>query len=66
MHEKSKHSKTTFHFIREKTEDGTILIDYVPTDKMAADITTISLPASKVGKIRRVLMGTDSMQSAEI
>ena len=42
MHERSKHIETKFHFIRDKTEDGTISIHYVPTDKMAADIFTKS------------------------
>ena len=43
MH-KSNYIETKFHFIRDKTEDGTISIHYVPTDKMAADIFTKSLP----------------------
>ena len=42
MHMMSKHIETKFHFIRDKTEDGIISIHYVPTDKMAADIFTIS------------------------
>ena len=46
MHKRSKHIETKFHFIRYKTEDGTILIHCVPTDKMAADIFTKSLPVS--------------------
>ena len=66
MHKRSKHIETKFHFIREKTEDGTISIHYVPTDKMAADIFTKSLPVSKVDTFRAVLMGTDSTQSAQI
>ena len=40
MHKRSKHIEKKFHFIRDKTEDGTISIDYVPNDKMAADIFT--------------------------
>ena len=42
MHKRSKHVETKFHFIRDKTEDGTISVQYVPTDKMAADIFTKS------------------------
>ena len=30
MHKRSKHIETKFHFIRDKTEDGTISIHYVP------------------------------------
>ena len=65
MHKRSKHIKTKFHFIRDKTEDGTISIHYVPTDKMAADILTKSLPVSKVEAFRAVLMRADSTQSAQ-
>ena len=32
MHKRSKHIETKFHFIRDKTEDGTISIHYVPTE----------------------------------
>ena len=66
MHKRSKHIETKFHFIRDKTEDGTISIHYVPTDKMAADIFTKSLPVSKVETFRAVLMGTDSTQSVQV
>ena len=65
MHKRSKHIETKFHFIWDKTEDGTVSIHYVPTDKMAADIFTKSLPASKVEIFRAVLMGTDSMFKSE-
>ena len=65
MHKRCKHIETKFHFIRDKTENGTVSIQCVPTDKMAADIFTKSLPVSKVETFRAVLMGTDSMQSAQ-
>ena len=44
MHKRSKHIETKFQFIRDKTGDGTISIHYVPTDKMAGNIFTKSLP----------------------
>ena len=66
MHKRNKHIEPKFHFIQDKTEDGTISIHYVPTDKMAADIFTKSLPVSKVETFRAVLMGTDSTQSAQV
>ena len=46
MHEKSKHIEKKFHFIGDKTEDGTISIHYVPTDNMAVDIFMKFLPIS--------------------
>ena len=53
MHKRNKHIETKFHFIRDKTEDGTISIPYLPTDKMAADIFTKSLPVSRLHWFRR-------------
>ena len=66
MHNRSKHIETKFHYVRDKAEDGTISIHYVPTDKMAAEIFTKSLPVSKVETFKTVLMGTDSTQSAQV
>ena len=66
MHKRSKHIETKFHFIRDKTEDGTISIHYLPTDKMAADIFTKSLPFSKVETFRAVMMEADSTQSPQV
>ena len=66
MHKGSKHIETKFHFIRDKTEDRTISVHYVPTDKMAANIFTKSLPLPKVEAFRAVLMGADSTQSAQV
>ena len=66
MQKLSKNIETKFHFIRDKTEDWTIYIHYVPTDKMAADIFTKSLPVSKVETFRTVLMGIDSTQSTQV
>ena len=66
MHKRSKHIEKKIHFSRDKTEDGTISIHYVPTDKMVANIFTKSLPVSKVETFRIVLMGTDSTQSSQV
>ena len=66
MHKKSKHIETKFHFFRDKTEDGTVSIHYVPTDKMAVDIFTKSLPVSKVETFRAILVGRDSTESAQV
>ena len=64
--QEEKHIKTKINFIRDKKEDGTISIHYVPTEKLAADIFTKSLPVSMVETFRTVLMGTDSTQSAQV
>ena len=66
IHKRSKHLETKIPFIRYKTEDGTISIQYVLTDKIAADIFIKSLPVSKVETFRTLLMGTDSTQSTQL
>ena len=40
MHKRSKHIERKVHLIRDKTEEATISIHYVTTDKMATDIFT--------------------------
>ena len=50
MHKRSNHIEKKSQVIRDKTEDGTTSIHYVPTDKMTADIFTKSLPVPKVEK----------------
>ena len=66
MQKRSKHIEMKFHFIRDKTEDGTISIHYVPTEKLADHIFTKFSRASKVETFRTALMGTDSTQSAQV
>ena len=43
MHQQTKHIELEHHYIREKYEDGTIVISYVPTRSQQADILTKSL-----------------------
>lgn len=40
---RTKHIDVRYHFIREKVEDGTIALEYVPTDEQLADVMTKSL-----------------------
>lgn len=46
-HSRSKHSDIRHYFIREKLEDGTIDLRYLPTDKMPADGLTKGLTHDK-------------------
>ena len=62
MHKRIKNIKTKFHFIRDETEDGTNSIHYVPSDKMAADIFTKSIPVSRGGNIQNCFDLTQSTQ----
>ena len=57
MHKRSKHIDTKLHFITERVENKEIGIQYIPTEEMAADSLTRSLPQVKFEKHRCVLLG---------
>ena len=42
-HDQTKHVEVDKHFIKEKVEDGTICMVYVPTNKQVADVLTKTL-----------------------
>ena len=39
-HSRMKHLNTKYHWLREQVEDKAFTLDYVPTDKMPADVLT--------------------------
>ena len=43
QHERSKHVEIDRHFIREKVEEGTICLTFLPTHLQAADVLTKAL-----------------------
>ena len=57
MQKRSKHIDVKFHFIRERIEDGTIQLEYCPTELMQADLLTKALTFQKVEKHRNSIMG---------
>ena len=57
LHKRSKHIDTKYHFIRERVDDNSIKLIYTPTDEMAADLLTKSLPQQKVEQHREQLLG---------
>ena len=57
MHERSKHIDTKYHFIREKVDDNSVQLVCTPTDQLAADLLTKSLPQVKVEQHRKQLLG---------
>ena len=57
MHKRSKHIDTKYHFIREKVDDNSVQLVYTPTDQLAADLLTKSLPQVKVEQHRKHLLG---------
>ena len=44
QHDRTKHMKVDKHFIKEKVEEGTICMTYVPTKEQIADTFTKGLP----------------------
>ena len=43
-HERTKHIDIRYNFVREKVEDKTIVVKYLETTEMLADILTKGLP----------------------
>jgi hypothetical protein len=46
-HARTKHIDIQYHYVRDKTFDGTVAFNYVPTAKMAADGLTKALERVK-------------------
>ena len=46
-HSRTKHIDIRYHFIRQHVQDGTIQLEYIPTDQMLADILTKSQPGPR-------------------
>ena len=47
FHERSKHIRIKYHFIRDCLEDGSIMASHIATTNQLADILTKSLGKSK-------------------
>ena len=63
-HGRAKHIGIKFHFIRELVEDGTVSIQYCPTEEMVADMLTKGLPQHQFTKLRH-LAGVRLMPSCK-
>src|SRR5258706_15978720 len=55
FHARSKHIEVRQHWMHEKTRDGTIQLEYVPTVDQVADIFTKLLNSEKFRKFRDAL-----------
>ncbi len=62
-HPRAKHIDTSYHYVRNKVEEGAIRLEYIPTDQMVADGLTKPLDASKFLRSRSV-MGLASNDAA--
>lgn len=61
-HRKTKHIDIRYHYVREKTLDQSIVVQYCPTDSMVADILTKALTFDKFSKFRNWL-GVQNMSA---
>ena len=52
LHKRTKHIDIKYHFVREKTQDGTIELKYCPTNEMVADILTKPLSKGQFEYLR--------------
>ena len=55
FHEKSKHFEIDFHFTRQKVEDNSITVEFIPSQEQPTDILTKSLGKVKFEGCRRRL-----------
>ena len=52
---RAKHIDIKFHFTREKIEDGSVRLIYIPTDKNMADFLTKPLPRGPLTTARNAI-----------
>jgi hypothetical protein len=57
LHQTSKHIHIKHHFIREKVNDGNIVVNYISTEKMLADMFTKALSKIILYKLRDQVLG---------
>lgn len=55
FHKRSKHIDIRYHFVREKVEDGQVVLEYCPTQDMLADIMTKPITAVQFEILRNKL-----------
>ena len=57
MHKRSKYIDTKFYFIREKVDDNSNQLVYIPTDQLAPDLLTKAFLQVEVEQHRKQLLG---------
>jgi len=61
FHARSKHINIQHHYVREKVEDNTIRLEYIPTEEQVANGLTKALGKDKFDKFRLAL-GVQKME----
>ncbi len=54
-HPRAKHIDTSYHFVRNKVEEGALRLEYISTDQMVADGLTKPLESGKFLRSRSVM-----------
>eukprot|EP00253_Pinus_taeda_P007651 PITA_07651 len=64
FHDRSKHIRIRYHFIRDYVQKGAVKLEYISTDEQVADILTKALPRGKhvyfrdkMGVVRNTFLG---------
>ena len=55
FHDRSKHIKIRYHFIRDWVQRGVVQLEYISTEDQVADILTKSLPKGKHERFRDLM-----------
>ena len=63
-HKRTKHIDIRYHFVREKVEDGQVVLQYCPTKEMKADLMTKPISAVQFEGLRNKL-GIKPLHAAE-
>lgn len=64
FHKRTKHIDIRYHFVREKVEDGQVVLQYCSTKDMKADMMTKPIPAVQFEFLRNML-GIQGSRTAE-
>jgi len=54
-HSRAKHIDTSYHYVRNKVEEGAIRLEYIPIDQMVVDGLTKPLESGKFLRFRSVM-----------
>ena len=55
FHKRTKHIGIRYHFVRERVEDGQVVLQYCSTKEMKADMMTKPIPAVQFEHLRHML-----------
>ena len=66
QHQRTKHIDIRHHFIKQLVEENKIILTYLPTEQMVADIFTKPLARTRYATLRDALLNTTSLSSGSV